>query len=94
MLTEVTERAMAHPGKKEALVIGGVAASKRFCEMLDIMCKERKAKFYPCPLKWSGDQAYMIAWQGILEYKSGNKGKDHDIYPRRRIDEIETTWIK
>ncbi|MEK6907150.1 MAG: tRNA (adenosine(37)-N6)-threonylcarbamoyltransferase complex transferase subunit TsaD, partial [Nanoarchaeota archaeon] len=41
MLTEVTERAMAHVNKKEALLIGGVAANKRLIEMLNIMCKER-----------------------------------------------------
>ncbi len=43
MLVEVTERALAHTGKNEVLVVGGVAANKRFAEMLDIMCRERSA---------------------------------------------------
>ncbi len=43
MLAEVTERALAHCEKKEVCLIGGVAANKRFCEMLDLMCKARGA---------------------------------------------------
>ncbi len=42
MLAEVTERALAHAGKNEVLLTGGVAASSRLQEMLRIMCDERK----------------------------------------------------
>lgn len=42
MLAEVTERALAHTGKTEVLLTGGVAASRRLQEMLRIMCSERK----------------------------------------------------
>ena len=95
MLVEVTERALAHCDKNEVLLIGGVAANQRLCEMLDIMCKERKAKFYAVPIKYSGDHAAMIAWQGILEYKAGRKpDKDLDINPVWRIDQVKTVWIK
>ena len=99
MLTEVTERAMAHCNKNEALLIGGVAANKRFCEMLDIMCKERGAKFYPVPIKYSGDNASMIGWTGILQYKVNKKYyknlklKDIDIKPLWRIDQVDVDWI-
>ena len=100
MLTEVTERALAHTNKKEALLIGGVAANKRLIEMLDIMCKERNAKFYYVPLKYSGDQAAMISWLGILQYKSNKKYYDNlkldeiDINPRWRVEEVDIRWIK
>lgn len=97
MLAEVTERALAHCDKNEVLLIGGVAANQRFCEMLNIMCKERKAKFYAVPIKYSGDQATQIAWQGILEYKSKRKLESInklDIKPGWRIDQVETVWIK
>jgi len=100
MLTEVTERALAHTDKKEALLIGGVAANKRLIEMLDIMCKERKAKFYFVPLKYSGDQAAMIAYTGILQYKSNKKYYDSldineiDINPNLRVEQVDITWIK
>jgi len=96
MLVEVTERALAHCDKDEVLLIGGVAANQRLCEMLDIMCRERKAKFYAVPMKYSGDQAAMIGWQGILEYekrKLENVDKI-DINPVWRIDQVDTIWIK
>jgi len=99
MLTEVTERAMAHVNKKEALLIGGVAANKRLIEMLSIMCKERNAKFYFVPVKYSGDQAVQIAWTGILQYKSNKKYydslklQDIDIIPNWRVEQVNITWI-
>ncbi len=92
MLTEVTERALAHTNKNEALLIGGVAANKRLIEMLSIMCEERNAKFYFVPLKYSGDNGAQIAWQGILEYKTGNKKEKLDIKPRWRIDQVKVDW--
>lgn len=94
MLTEVSERALAHTGKNEALLIGGVAANKRLCEMLEKMCRARNAKFYAVPLKYSGDNAVMISWQGILQHKAGDfiDIKKADINPYERIDEIEVFW--
>ncbi|HID73914.1 MAG TPA: tRNA (adenosine(37)-N6)-threonylcarbamoyltransferase complex transferase subunit TsaD, partial [Thermoplasmata archaeon] len=43
MLVEVTERAMAHTGKGEVLLGGGVAQNARLVEMVSIMCRERGA---------------------------------------------------
>ena len=95
MLAEITERALAHCDKKEVLLIGGVAANKRFCEMLDKMCKARKAKFYATPLKYCGDQAAQIGWLGILSYPYVKQEKlSHiDIDPYLRVDQIETPWF-
>ena len=93
MLVEVTERALAHCDKDEVLLIGGVAANQRLCEMLKIMCRERKAKFYAVPIKYSGDNAAMIGWQGILEYKKRKTEEDIDIRSTWRIDQVETVWI-
>ncbi|MEW6062938.1 MAG: KEOPS complex N(6)-L-threonylcarbamoyladenine synthase Kae1 [Nanoarchaeota archaeon] len=95
MITEITERAMAHTNKKEALLIGGVAANKRFVEMLDIMCKERNAKFYACPMKYSGDNGLQIAVAGFREYKVVKKTPDLnkiDINPNWRVDQVEVKW--
>ena len=91
MLTEVSERALAHCEKKELLLIGGVAANKKLCSMLDAMCKQRCATFYAVPLEYAGDQGAMIAWQGILEF---GKSKEIaiDIYPYERTDTIEVVW--
>ena len=90
MLIEVTERALAHCEKNEVLLIGGVAANKRFSEMLHEMCKARGAKSYTVSLEYAGDQGAMIAYQGFLENK--REQKKIDINPRWRIDEIETFW--
>ena len=83
MLVEVSERAMAHCEKDELLLIGGVAANKRLCEMLGIMCRERGAKFCAPPLEFAGDQGVMIAWQGLLQFKAGDRldPEDADIFP-------------
>ncbi|MEM5844342.1 MAG: KEOPS complex N(6)-L-threonylcarbamoyladenine synthase Kae1 [Candidatus Aenigmatarchaeota archaeon] len=94
MLTEVTERALAHTGKEEVLLVGGVAANKRLQEMMKVMCEERGAKLYVVPEKYSGDNGVMIAWVGLLAYKSGWKPTFKDrIKPKWRIDEVEITWV-
>jgi N6-L-threonylcarbamoyladenine synthase len=92
MLTEVCERALAHCDKKEVVLIGGVAANKRFCEMLNIMCNERNAKFYSVPLKYAGDNAVMIAYEGLVEYLNGVRDDKYDIRPYERVDDIKVFW--
>src|SRR3989338_3497180 len=98
MLTEVSERALAHTDKKSLLLIGGVAANKRLSEMLSIMCKERNCRFAVVPLEYSGDNAAMIALAGLLQYKakptkfSPEEIKKTDINPNFRIDDVEVYW--
>lgn len=96
MLVEVAERALAHTGKNELLLGGGVACNKRLQEMCTIMCKERKAKMY-CPEKqYLIDNGAMIAITGTLAYKAGQKTTilKSQIQPYIRTDEIEVTWRK
>ncbi len=85
MLAEVVERAMAHTEKKELLLVGGVGANKRFCEMLDIMCKERGGRFFKVPMNLAVDQGVMIAWEGFL--RSEELG-DEGVKPHWRADEV------
>lgn len=95
MLVEVTERAVAHTGKNEVLLTGGVAANKRLQEMLEIMCKERGAKFFAVPRELSGDNGAQIAWTGILACKSGEKSAQKaETNSRWRTDEVDVKWIK
>ena len=91
MLTEVTERAVAHTDKEEALLVGGVAANKRLQEMLRIMCEERGAKFFVVPQEYSGDNPAMIAWTGILAHQRGYEVsvENSQIKQKWRIDEVE-----
>ncbi len=97
MLTEVVERAMAHTGKNEAILTGGVAANRRLQDMLSIMCKERGGRFAAVPREYSGDNGAMIAWNGLLASGAGVKPMDFSrdsILPRWRTDEVEVTWIR
>ena len=93
MLVEVSERAMAHTGKNELVLGGGVACNKRLREMCNIMCKERKAKFFVPENQFLIDNGLMIAWQGILQRKQAIKNyKKIDIKTYERTDDIEVRW--
>ena len=85
MCTEVVERAMANTGKEELLLVGGVGANQRFCEMLEMMCAERGAEFYQVTLNLAGDQGAMIAWEGFLRKEESG---DVEIKPHWRADEV------
>lgn len=93
MLTEVSERALAHTSKEELLLIGGVAANRRFREMLDRMCRDRGCRFFTVPLEYAGDQAVMISYQGLLEWYCGRRGdKEVEIRPYERSDQVEVNF--
>jgi len=96
MLIEVSERAMAHCEKDELVFGGGVACNRRLQEMGKKMCIARGAKCYIPPDELLIDNAAMIAWLGIIEYKAGNRTeiKDSAIRPYERTDDIEVNWHK
>ena len=94
MLVEAAERALAHTGKKELVLGGGVACNSRLQEMCKIMCKERGAMFF-CPAKeYLVDNAGMIAFTGELMYNAGIKIEldKVDISPRERTDQVNVVW--
>ncbi|HKZ45162.1 MAG TPA: KEOPS complex N(6)-L-threonylcarbamoyladenine synthase Kae1 [archaeon] len=95
MLTEVTERAMAHTDKKEILLVGGVAANKRMQEMIKIMTEERGATYKIVPFEYSGDNGAMIAWAGVLAHSSGQKIdiENSSIRQKWRTDEVDIPWL-
>jgi len=94
MLVEVSERAMAHCGKNELLLGGGVACNKRLQEMAKEMCKERSAKCFIPENEFLVDNGAMIAWQGILEYSAGKRMSIEEsvILPYQRVDEVVVNW--
>jgi N6-L-threonylcarbamoyladenine synthase len=71
MLVEVAERALAHTGKNELLLGGGVACNARLQAMCKAMCEERGAKLFVPERQFLVDNGAMIAWLGILEHKAG-----------------------
>ena len=94
MLTEATERSLAHTEKKELLLTGGVAANTRLQEMMRIIAEEHNAKFSVVDPKYSGDCGAQIAWTGILGYRSGVRIEVEKSFvkPRWRLDEVEVPW--
>lgn len=94
MCVEVTERALAHTGKDEVILVGGVGANARLQEMLDIMCKERGAAFMASPRVYMGDNGAMIAYTGkvMLEVGSTISIADSVVNPGYRSDQVEVTW--
>ncbi|MEM3370081.1 MAG: bifunctional N(6)-L-threonylcarbamoyladenine synthase/serine/threonine protein kinase [Candidatus Woesearchaeota archaeon] len=94
MLVEVAERAMAHCGKNELLLGGGVACNLRLKEMCSRMCEERGAKAYFPANSLLVDNGAMIAWLGALEYLSGVRMglEETTIKPYERTDDIEAWW--
>ena len=97
MLVEVSERALAHVGKKELLLGGGVACNTRLQEMAKIMCEERGAKFYVPQNSLLVDNAAMIAYTGEIMFNKGIKVSSKeieklDILPRQRTDDVIVSW--
>ncbi len=92
MLVEVAERAMAHTNKKELVLGGGVACNARLKEMCRIMCKERNAKCFIPENQFLVDNAAMIAYLGLIEFKAGVKTNNESILPHWRTDQVNVTW--
>jgi len=94
MLTEVTERAMAHIGKDEVLLGGGVAQNKRLQEMVSIMAEDRGAVMFVPDRRLCIDNGAMIAWLGNIMFNSGIRMSINDTVVRQRFrtDEVEVTW--
>jgi len=96
MLTEVTERALAHTEKPEVLLTGGVAANKKLQSMLEVIAQEHDARFCVVPLKLAADNGAMIAWAGILAFKSGIVTPLEKSYVdvKWRLEEVYAPWVK
>lgn len=96
MVTEVTERALAHTEKKEVLLTGGVAANKRLQSMIEAIAKEHDAEFCVMPTEFAIDNGAMIAWTGVLAYNHGfvTPIEKSFVKLRWRLEEVEVPWVK
>jgi len=96
MVTEVTERALAHTEKKEVLLTGGVAANRRLQSMIEAIAEEHDAKFQVVPKQFALDNGAMIAWTGVLAYKHGivTPIEKSFVKLRWRLDRVEVPWVK
>jgi universal protein Kae1 len=96
MVTEVTERALAHTEKKEVLLTGGVAANKRLQSMLGVIAEEHDARFSVVPLEFATDNGAMIAWTGTLAFRYGlvTPLEESFVRLRWRVDKVDVPWVE
>jgi len=94
MLTEVTERAMAHTEKKEVLLGGGVAMNRRLQQMVRTMAEERDGDFFVPEGGLLVDNGAMIAFTGLEMYKGGitTPIKQSQVNQNYRTDDVEVKW--
>ena len=96
MLTEVTERALAHTEKSEVLLTGGVAANKRLQSMLNLVAEDHNARFCVVPKEFALDNGAMIAWAGILAFQHGMTVPVEKSFVKLkwRLEEVYVPWVK
>ncbi|EJD03847.1 O-sialoglyco protein endopeptidase [Fomitiporia mediterranea MF3/22] len=94
MLVEITERAMAHIGSKEVLIVGGVGCNERLQEMMGIMAKERGGQVFATDERFCIDNGIMIAQAGLLSYRMGYTTplSKTTCTQRFRTDEVHVAW--
>lgn len=95
MISEAAERALSFTGKKEMMIVGGVAANKRLARMLEIASERHGARLAVCPIKFAGDNGAQISWTALQQYQATGKGvrieKSH-IRQSWRLDNVDVTW--
>jgi N6-L-threonylcarbamoyladenine synthase len=94
MVTEVTERALAFTGKREVMVVGGVAANRRLAAMMAAMADRHSAAVTSAPLEYSGDCGAQIAWTGWLAAKSSITVpvRESRVQQSWRLDRVDIPW--
>lgn len=96
MMIEITERAMAHCGSSEVLIVGGVGCNLRLQEMMGIMCEERGAKLFATDMRFCIDNGAMIAQAGWCMLGAGmvTPWEETAITQRFRTDDMLVKWRK
>ncbi|KAJ1918023.1 putative tRNA threonylcarbamoyladenosine biosynthesis protein kae1 [Mycoemilia scoparia] len=94
MLVETTERAMAHIGASEVLIVGGVGCNLRLQEMMGDMAKQRGGKVFATDERFCIDNGIMIAHAGALSFATGFKTPidKSRITQRFRTDQVHVAW--
>ena len=94
MIGEATERALSFTGKKELLIVGGVAANKRLSEILQSVCKRHNCKFFVSPKEYAGDCGSQISWTGLLESSTKQGVPLEETFVRQswRLDTVEVMY--
>lgn len=93
-VVEVLERGLAHTGKRQIVLTGGVAASEMLNEKISIMASLHGAEFRQIPREYAGDNGVMIAFTGLAAALKGISVPPREavIRQRWRIDSVEVSW--
>lgn len=94
MLVEITERAMAHVGSNQVLIVGGVGCNERVQEMMGLMAKDRGGSVYATDERFCIDNGIMIAHAGLLAWRTGFSTAldDSTCTQRFRTDDVFVQW--
>ncbi|KCV73142.1 O-sialoglycoprotein endopeptidase, variant [Fonticula alba] len=94
MLVETTERAMAHVGSKEVLIVGGVGCNLRLQQMMGHMVEQRGGHIYATDERFLIDNGLMIAHAGSEMARVGltTPLESSACSQRFRTDEVYVTW--
>ncbi|HYA56950.1 MAG TPA: bifunctional N(6)-L-threonylcarbamoyladenine synthase/serine/threonine protein kinase [Thermoplasmata archaeon] len=94
MLTEITERALAHRRRDSVVLGGGVACNERLREMVRAMVEGRGGRMFAPPRALCVDNGAMIAWTGRLALASHVTVpiEASAVQPRQRTDLVDTPW--
>ncbi|CAJ2507495.1 Uu.00g086810.m01.CDS01 [Anthostomella pinea] len=94
MLVEITERAMAHVGSAQVLIVGGVGCNERLQAMMGSMAAERGGSVYATDERFCIDNGIMIAHAGLLAYETGfvTPLAESTCTQRFRTDEMLIKW--
>jgi N6-L-threonylcarbamoyladenine synthase len=94
MLVEITERAMAHVGSDQVLIVGGVGCNVRLQEMMSEMAKQRNGHVFATDDRFCIDNGLMIAQAGLLSFKTGYTTpiKESKCTQRFRTDQVYVAW--
>ena len=93
-IVEVAERGVAHTGKRELVLTGGVAANRVLVEKMREMAEWQGVRFSPVPSRYSGDNGVMIAVTGLMAFLSGVIVEPSRAYinQRWRVDRVDLPW--
>ncbi|KAI9700443.1 MAG: putative tRNA threonylcarbamoyladenosine biosynthesis protein kae1 [Candelina mexicana] len=94
MLVEITERAMAHVGSNQVLIVGGVGCNERLQEMMGLMVRDRGGSVFATDERFCIDNGIMIAHAGLLAYRTGFRTilGNSTCTQRFRTDEVHIAW--
>ena len=94
-LAEVVERALAFTGKRELVISGGVARSRRLREIMQVVAELHGATLKIVPFEYAGDNGAMIALTGALAFRRGIGVTIDESFVRQdwRLDEVDIPWF-